>query len=117
MAAVKRFEELIAWQKSQDLAVLIYDKFQKMKDFGFRDQICKAAISISNNIAEGFERNSNKDFARFLNIASGSCSETRSILYLAKKLNYINDNDQNVLLENGNEVSKIISGLRKAINK
>ena len=102
MAAVKRFEELIAWQKSQDLAVLIYDKFQKMKDFGFR---------------EGFERNSNKDFARFLNIASGSCSETRSMLYLAKKLNYINDNDQNILLEKGNEVSKIISGLRKAINK
>lgn len=62
---VQRFEDLLVWQKSQDLAVNIYKTFRDTKDFSFRDQIRRAAISVSNNIAEGFERNSNADFSRF----------------------------------------------------
>lgn len=74
---VTSFEDLIAWQKAQDLAVLIYGEFKEIRDFSFKDQICRAAVSVSNNIAEGFERHTNKDFIRFLFIARGSCSEVK----------------------------------------
>ncbi len=84
--AIKRFEDVIGWQKSQDYAVNIYGVFSVSKDFGFKDQICRAVISISNNIAEGFDRSSNADFSRFLYFALASCSEVKSMLYLAEKL-------------------------------
>jgi len=64
--AIQRFEDIIAWQKAQDLAVEIYNVFQTSRDFGFRDQICRAVVSISNNIAEGFDRSFDADFKRFL---------------------------------------------------
>lgn len=67
--AVQKFEDLLVWQKSQDLAINIYELFAHSKDFAFRDQITKASVSISNNIAEGFDRNSNADFSRFLYFA------------------------------------------------
>ncbi|MFH1050798.1 MAG: four helix bundle protein [bacterium] len=79
-----RFEDIIAWQKAQDLAVEIYHIFKQNKDYGFRDQILRAVVSISNNIAEGFERNSDNDFVRFLFISKSSCSEVKSMLYLSK---------------------------------
>ena len=60
--AIQKFEDMIAWQKAQDLAVEIYAVFQTSKDFGFRDQICMAVVSVSNNIAEGFDRSSDADF-------------------------------------------------------
>ena len=81
--AIQKFEDIIAWQKAQDFSVIIYSVFGLSKDFGFKDQISRAAISISNNIAEGFDRSSDADFNRFLYIALGSCSEVRSMLYLA----------------------------------
>lgn len=115
--AIQRFEDIIAWQKAQDLAVSIYKLFRQSKDFGFRDQICKAAVSVSNNIAEGFERSSDADFVRFLYIAVASCSETRSMIYLAYRLEYININDRDLLLNITNEISKIIYGLIKSITK
>ena len=62
---IERFEDVIAWQKAKGLAVLIYMLFESSKDFGFKDQIQRAAVSIMNNIAEGFERKSNKEFAYF----------------------------------------------------
>ena len=88
-----------------------------MRNFGFRDQICKAVVSISNNIAEGFERNSDADFSRFLHVALGSASETKSMLYLAERLKFI-DNDKKIrLTEHSDEVSRIIRGLLKSIAK
>ncbi len=87
--AIQKFEDIIAWQKAQDLAVVIYNIFKGSKDFAFKDQICRAVISISNNIAEGFDRSSDADFSRLLFIALASCSETKSMLYLAEKLGYI----------------------------
>ncbi len=63
--AIQRFEDIIAWQKAQDLAVSIYNYFSKITDYSFKDQICRASISISNNIAEGFDRSSDADFSRF----------------------------------------------------
>lgn len=85
---IQRFEDIIAWQKAQDLAVKIYGEFGYSRDFSFKDQICRAVVSISNNIAEGFDRNTtSKEFVRFLLISKGSCAEVKSMLYLAIKLN------------------------------
>jgi four helix bundle protein len=107
------FEDLIAWQKAQDVAEKIYKNFNTLNDFGFRDQICRASISISNNIAEGFDRYSKKEFIRFLYISKGSCSEVKSMLYLAKRLNFANEQEIISLQELCEETSKIIRGLMK----
>lgn len=72
---IQRFEDIIGWQKSQDLAVSIYKNFSGLKDYGFKDQICRASVSISSNIAEGFDRMSDAEFVRFLYISLGSCSD------------------------------------------
>jgi len=88
----KIFEELPIWKESIDLGKEIYlltssGRFEK--DYSFKDQIRKAVISISSNIAEGFERSNNNEFIRFLLIAKGSTGEVRSQLYLALSLNYV----------------------------
>ena len=112
---ILRFEDLIAWQKAQDFAVKVYAVFSPHRDFGFRDQICRAVVSISNNISEGFERNSDLEFVRFLNIAKGSCSEAKSMIYLAEKLHYIDKAKQTELINDASEVAKIIHGLIKSV--
>ena len=111
-----KFEDIIAGQKAQDLAVEIYSVFNTSNDFSFKDQICRATVSISNNIAEGFDRSSNADFKRFLFISLASCSEVRSMLYLAERLNYINKEEAELLRQNCVEISKIISGFIKSLN-
>jgi four helix bundle protein len=113
--AIQKFEDIIAWQKAQEYALNIYKIFRDLKDFSFRDQVCRAVVSISNNIAEGFDRSSNADFSRFLYIAIGSCSEVKSMIYLAEKLEYIPVKKCEQLLEEGDEISKIIRGLIKSM--
>ena len=112
---IKSFEEIVAWQKAQDLAVEIYTTFGKSKDFGFKDQICRSVVSISNNIAEGFDRFSNADFIKFLYYSLGSCSEVKSMLYLAYRLNYISAPEKEKYLTDVTEISKIINGLIKSL--
>ena len=86
---IQKFEDIIAWQKVQDLTIEIYLIFNNSNDFGFKNQIQRATVSISNNIAEGFDRISDKEFVRFLYISLGSCSEVKSMLYLSNRLNYL----------------------------
>ena len=93
---IQKFEDIIAGQKSQDLVVSIYKEFKLARDLGFRDQIFRVSVAISNNIAEGFGRRSKADFARFLLIALASCSEVRSMLYLAVRLEYMSPKIQKV---------------------
>ncbi len=112
---IQKFEDLIAWQKAQDIAVDVYTSFKELKDWSFKDQIGRAAVSISNNIAEGFDRQSKKEFVRFLYISLGSTSEVKSMLYLAKRLNYLNEADIDKLHAQSIEVSKIITGLIKSL--
>jgi four helix bundle protein len=113
--AIQKFEDIIAWQKSQEYAIAVYAVFKDLKDFSFRDQVRRAVVSISNNIAEGFDRSSNADFSRFLYIAIGSCSEVKSMIYLAEKLEYIQTKQCEKLLKEGDEISKIIRGLIKSM--
>lgn len=112
---IQRFEDIISWQKSKELTLLIYSLFSESKDFGFRDQIQRASVSIMNNIAEGFERKSNKEFKQFLFIAKGSCGEVRSMLYLAEELNKISAKDFTKLHSLSVEISKLLSGLIKTL--
>ena len=90
---IERFEDIIAWQKAKELTVKVYSLFKDSKDFGFRDQIQRASVSIMNNIVEGFERRSNNEFRQFLYIVKGSCGEVRSILILACELQKIKEED------------------------
>jgi len=106
---VTKFEGLIAWQKAQELAVDVYHYFGTSKDFGFRDQITRAAVSISNNIAEGFERNSDKEFIRFLDIARSSCSEVKSMIYSANRLKFIDDTRRENLMQKQKKFLKLFT--------
>ncbi|MFC2090865.1 four helix bundle protein, partial [Bacteroidota bacterium] len=90
--------------------------FSSSKDYGYRDQITRAAISIMNNIAEGHERSSKKDFARFLTISKGSAGEVRSLLYVALDLNYIDDVKFNQLLDHSISISKQLTGFIKYLD-
>lgn len=85
----ERFEDLQIWQDARSLANCVYDAFVDCRDYAFRDQIQRAATSAMNNIAEGFERRTSKDFGHFLDIAKGSSGEVRSMLYLAEDRRYI----------------------------
>ena len=113
---IDKFEDILAWQKSKVLTLKVYTSLSNLKDFAFRDQICRASVSIMNNIAEGFERKSDKEFKHLLFIAKGSCGEVRSMLYLAKELNYFKDKEYLYLLNMSIEVSKMLSGLIKTLN-
>jgi four helix bundle protein len=85
----ERFEDLRIWQQARVMANEVYDAFAGCRDYGFRDQIQRAAVSSMNNIAEGFERRSSKDFGHFLDIAKASSGEVRSMLYLAEDRKYL----------------------------
>ncbi len=115
MTTINRFEEIIAWQKSKDLAVLLYKTFNTSKDSGFRNQIQRATVSISNNIAEGFERQTNKEFKNFLYIAKGSAGEVRSMLSIAQELTYITEEQCKDYSTRTIEISKLLSGLIKTL--
>jgi len=91
---IQRFEDLEAWQIARELTNQVYAVTRKesiRRDYGFVDQIRRATISIMNNIAEGFERGSNKDFVKFLFIARGSAGEVRSMLYVGLDQAYLTD--------------------------
>jgi four helix bundle protein len=93
MSFAERFEELRIWQEARAQVLAIYGCIERQSsgysDFAFRDQLQRASISVMNNIAEGFERKTPKDFAHFLDLAKGSCGEVRSMLYVAEDLKYL----------------------------
>ena len=95
----------------------ITQKDKISKDYGFRDQIQRASVSIMSNIAEGFERGSNKEFIQFLFIAKASAGEVRSLSYVALDLDYIDNRTFNILEENTTSISKQISGFIKYLLK
>lgn len=114
---IERFEDIIAWQKAKELTLLLYKLFKENRDFAFRDQIQRASVSVMNNIAEGFERKGSKEYSRFLYIAKGSAGEVRSMLYIAKDLDYMNNEIFNSCYKLAEEISKMLAGLIKAVEK
>jgi four helix bundle protein len=118
MATIRRFEDLIAWQKARELTKKIYGVSRRVnfaKDFELAWQIRQAAVSVMSNIAEGFEREGQREFRQFLSIAKGSCAELRSQLYVAFDGGYLNEGDFANLLKQAEEVGRIIGGLRLSI--
>jgi four helix bundle protein len=115
---VERFEELIAWQKARALTRDIYNVTGQgsfSKDFGLKDQMRRAAVSIMSNIAEGFERGRPSEFHQFLSVAKASCAEVRSQLYIALDASYIGEAVFDELMTKSAEVGRIIGGLRSAV--
>lgn len=111
-----RFEDIIAWQKAKELTVEVYKHFEESKFNSFNDQIQRASVSVMNNIAEGFERRTNKEFSQFLFFSKGSCGEVRSMLLLAIELKKISKEEGTRLVHMSEEISKIISGIIKSLN-
>ena len=115
---ISRFEDLIAWQKARMLASAIYRTTARRpfsRDFTIRNQICGAALSVPSNIAEGFERDRLREFHQFLSIAKSSCAEVRSDLYVAFDIGYIDKQQLASLLVQGEEVGRIVGGLRSSV--
>ncbi|OHA81873.1 MAG: four helix bundle protein [Candidatus Yonathbacteria bacterium RIFCSPHIGHO2_01_FULL_51_10] len=112
---IERFEDIIAWQKAKCLTEEIYERMKGNRNLGFKDQIQRAAVSVMNNIAEGFERRSNKEFKQFLFVAKGSCGEVRSMLYIATSLKYVDKKQSDSMSALSVEISKMLSGLIKTL--
>lgn len=113
MAKIERFEDLISWQKARELNRLIYKASNNgafAKDFGLRDQLRRASVSVMSNIAEGFERGGDKEFIQFLSTAKGSSGEVRAQLYAALDQSYLTSAEFKELSERSVEVSRLISG-------
>jgi len=114
MTQINRFEDIEAWKKGRELAKGIYTVTAKgdfAKDYSLRDQIRRAAVSIISNIAEGFSRQTDKEFVQFLYMAKGSTSEVQSQLYIAADLGYINQEELTKLYNQADEVGRLIFGL------
>ena len=113
MAKIERFEDLTSWQKARELNRLVYDATRKgafAKDFGLRDQIRRASVSVMSNLAEGFERGGDREFTQFLSNAKGSCGEVRCQLYAALDEKYLSEIEFRELYERSQEISRLISG-------
>jgi len=113
MTGIERFEDVEAWKKARALVKAIYkatDASAFRKDWALRDQIRRAAISIMSNIAEGFSRQTDKEFVQFLFIAKGSVSEVQSQLYTASDVGYLPEEQFSTLYAAADEVARLLSG-------
>ena len=120
MAKINSFEDLEVWQKASDIAVDSYritSTGKLSKDYGLKDQFQRASISMSNNIAEGFEYDNNKDFIKFLRFAKGSTGEVRIMIIFFKKINYITDPDFNLMFDKLIQLSKQLRTFIKYIKE
>ena len=114
MAKVEQFEDLEVWKLARKLTGKMYSLSRAgalAKDFGFRDQICRAAVSIVSNIAEGFERRSNSQFMQFLDIARGSAGEVRAQLYIALDLGYVSQKQFQDAFDDIESIGKMLTSL------
>jgi four helix bundle protein len=114
MATIVRFEDLDAWKIARELTREVYritsvDRFSR--DFGLKDQIRKASVSIMSNVAEGFERDGNREFCNFLSIGKGSAGEVQSQLYVALDQDYITRDDFEFIYSKAKESGRVIAGL------
>ena len=120
MSHIERFEDLEVWQLAKNAANQIYDITSVGKfsyDYVLRDQIRRAVVSIFSNIAEGFERNGNKEFIQFLSIAKASCGEVRAQLIFANERDYISNEQFETIVKNLHSLSSQIAGFSKYLKQ
>jgi four helix bundle protein len=120
MASFSTFEQIVAWRKSRELTKQIYVLTSRgafSRDYGLKDQIRRACVSIMSNIAEGFERSGTGEFIQFLATAKGSAGEVRSQLYVALDQSYLAENEFDVLCGGVTEISRTISGLMSYLRR
>ena len=108
------FEDLEVWQRSTRLSVEVYRAAAGVRDFGFRDQISRACLSIASNIAEGFERESPRECVNFLSYAKGSCGEFRTQAYIGREIGFLNTDTASLWIQEAKEISSMLKALIKA---
>jgi four helix bundle protein len=109
-----RCERLDVWKRSCRLSVEVYKSFASCKDYGFKDQITRSSLSIASNIAEGVEKDSNKDKARFINIAQGSSAELITQIYIGIEIGYLEKAIGMTWIKEINEIIRMLNALRKS---
>lgn len=117
-STIKSYKDLRVWQKSVDLVVNVYKltkKFPSNEQFALTSQVQRAAVSVSSNIADGYGRNTQKEYVHFLRIANGSLLELESLITVAGRLSYIEEKECSTLEEQLSEVSRMLYALRKRI--
>ena len=107
------FEDLDVWKRATQLSIEVYKATADLRDFGFRDQITRASLSIPSNIAEGFERESIKESVNFLAYAKGSCGELRTQIYIGKEIKYLAEDIAKAWRKETTEISSMLKGLIK----
>jgi four helix bundle protein len=105
---IRNFEDLDIWKESMRVTVELYGLLKNLKDYGLKDQIQRSAVSIPSNIAEGFERQTNKEFIQYLFIAKGSAGELRTQIYLLIKLKIIDELKAQELIDQVRKISSMI---------
>lgn len=118
--AIKGYRDLEVWQKAMDLVVVCYEmtkKFPKNELYGLASQLQRAAVSVPANIAEGRQRQHSKEFIQHLSIANGSLAEMETHILIAGRLNYIEDDQVDQILQKSAEVGRMLNGLRRSIEK
>lgn len=115
--AYRSFEDLEVWQTACRLSIEVYKVLDGCKDYGLKNQMTRAAVSIASNIAEGAERGSNPDFARFIHIAKGSAAELRTQLYIANRIGLVSSEDQKRLTKELNAVSGKLHRLSQSLQQ
>jgi four helix bundle protein len=112
--AYHSFESLEVWKRASRLAVQVYQALQNSNDFGLRSQMTRAAVSVAANIAEGYERGTNKEFIRYLNIAKGSAAELRTQLYIAGEVGQISTEQRQTMVQETREIASMLKSLADA---
>lgn len=117
MATILKFEDLICFSKARELTKSVYKEFKDCKDYGFKDQITRASVSVLSNVAEGFERGTKSEFLNYLYIAKGSAGEVRAQLYVAYDVGYVNMETFKYLNNLAQECSKLIQSFAEKVKK
>ena len=120
MAGIRQFEDIEAWRKARALAAAVYGLTLDgpcVRDFGLRDQIRRAAVSVMANIAEGFERAGDREFHQFLRVAKGSCGELRSHLWVALDQGYLSAAQHREASQRAIEISRMLAGLMRHLRE
>jgi four helix bundle protein len=110
-----RFEDLEVWKRSARLSAELYTSLAGLRNLGFRDQITRAGLSVPSNIAEGYERDSNKEVANFLNYAKGSAGELRTQIYIGMEVNYVDRETGRRWIQEAEEISRMLHSLIRTV--